>query len=284
MNLSNSDSLTIVRRPIFVRRSLPELSQHRIVHGLMPPSRLAASSTENKASMLPPFVTNGTRFTLAGVGSIIELQIMPHALLTIPVEVRVRKVEATWVSLESKGASKLRCQMFDPQPKDEQFLDGWTIRDRFLRLRRRESDLLKFLQWAGRFPPVYLSSDYEASVFWEWQDIFREALLRKKADWKEGFRSCPYLLQQERSEIQFLLPGRKPKGIVQASCGLYAIRTTVELDLVSGAEFKWCARPDCPRRIFKPASRHQTKYCSYDCAHLQSIRNSRGTIVSSEDD
>jgi hypothetical protein len=105
-------------------------------------------------------------------------------------------------------------------------------------------------------------------MFWKWQDLIREALLRKSVDWKERLRSFPsYMsLEQELSEVQFLLLGRKPKAIVQASCGIYAIMTTVELDLVSGAEFKWCARPDCPRKIFKPASRHQTKYCSYDCA------------------
>jgi hypothetical protein len=58
MNLIKSDSLIIVRRPIFVRMSLPDVSQQRIVHGLMPPSRRAASSTENKVSMLPLPETN----------------------------------------------------------------------------------------------------------------------------------------------------------------------------------------------------------------------------------
>jgi hypothetical protein len=173
--------------------------------------------------------------------------------------------------------------MFASQPEDEEFLDGWTIRDRFLSLRRNESDLLKFLRWAGRFPPVYLAKDYEVSAFWKWQGIFLEALLQKNIDWKKGFGSFPYLfLEQRLSDIQFLLVGRSPKAVVRPLCGLYAIGTTIELDLVSGAEFKWCARPDCPKKIFQPASRRQKKYCSYDCAHLQSIRNARGTVVTSE--
>jgi hypothetical protein len=249
----------------------------------MPPSRRAASSTENKASMLPLPETNGYIPTLVPTRGIINIRIMPHALLTIPVEVRVRRMEAAWTLIKSKTQPEFCCQMFGSQPENEAFLDGWTIRDRFLRLRRNQSDLLKFLQWAGKFPNVALSSSYEISVFWKWQDIFREALLQKNLDWRKDFRSFPILFIEERlADVHFLLGEQRPKAIVQASCGLYAIATTVELDLVSGAEFKWCARPDCPTKIFKPASRHQTKYCSYDCAHLQSVRNSRGTIVTSE--
>jgi|SRR5579859_2959259 len=210
---------------------------------------------------------------------------MPHVLLTIPVEVRVRKMEATWTLIESNSEPEFCCEMFGPQPGNAEFLDGWSIRDRFLRLRRNQSDLLKFLRWAGRFQNVALTSSYEMSVFWKWQDLFREALLQKNVDWKKGFRSFPTLFLEERlSGVQFWLEGKRSKVIVQAACGLYAIGATVELDLVSGAEFKRCARPDCPKKIFKPASRHQTKYCSHDCAHLQSIRNSRGTIVTSEED
>jgi len=208
---------------------------------------------------------------------------MPQVLLTIPVEVRLRKMEAVWTLVEGTGQSQFCCQMFGPQPENEEFLDGWTIRDRFLGLRRNQSDLLRFLQWAGKFPNVVLSSSYEISVFWKWQDIFREALLQKNVNWRKGFQSFPVLFIEERlADVRFTLRGKGPKAVVQASCGLYAIATTVELDIASGADFKWCARPDCPKKIFKPSSRHQTKYCSYDCAHLQSVRNSRGTIVTPE--
>jgi len=196
-------------------------------------------------------------------------------------------MEAVWTLVESNSQPQLQCEMHDRQPENREHLDGWTMRDRFFGLRRNQSDLLKFLQWAGRFPNTPLldgsAHRYDMLLFWKWQDLFREALVRKNVDWKKGFGSFPTLFIEERlSDIQFLLEGKKSKAIVQAACGLYAIGATVEIDLVSGAEFKWCARPDCPTKIFKPTSRHRTKYCSYDCAHLQSIRNSRGTIVASE--
>jgi hypothetical protein len=237
---------------------------------------------------------------------------MPRAMLTLPVEVRLRKMKATWTLKESNGQAFLLREMYDPEPERKDVLDGWTIRDRFLRLRSNESDLLKFLTWVGRFTPVVLgfSEEYDVSVIWRWQDIFRQVLLRRAVDWKEDFfrdtlrlkglewekfrravphphlfneaRVSPPTMVPPQAEIQFLLIQEKPTVVVHTTCGLYAIGSTVEIDLVRGAEFKWCARPDCPTKIFEPTSRHQTKYCSYDCAHLQSIRNKRGTIVVSE--
>jgi len=213
---------------------------------------------------------------------------MPQVLVTLPVEVRVRRMEVTWTLLHREGAdAKVRGEMSRP-PEDREFLDGWTIRERFLALRRSESALLKFLRWAGRFPPIFLSGDFEVSVFWKWQDIFQETLVKRNGQWRRKFDEFPYLfpdypfVEERLSDVQFLLEGKKTRALIQAACGLYAIGTTIELDLASGAEFKWCARPDCRKRLFKQQSRHQTKYCSYECAHLQSVRNARGTIVASD--
>jgi hypothetical protein len=213
---------------------------------------------------------------------------MPRLLVTVPVEVRLRKMEVSWTILPSGDANPtLHGEMFEP-PRDREFLDGWTMRERFLGLRRSEQALLKFLRWAGRFPPITLLADFEMSAFWEWQDIFRKALVQRNSQWRKQFDKFPniipdYLLVEERlSDVQFLLKGKKTRAVIQAACGLYAIGTTIELDLLSGAQFKWCARPDCRKKLFQPQSRHQTKYCSYECAHLQSVRNARGTIVASE--
>jgi hypothetical protein len=288
MNFSNSDSRIIVRLPTLVRFSLPELSQYRIVHGLMPPKRFAASSTEKSGSI--SFLSREKNQLIPShaiwVCGIIKLHSMPHNLITIPIEIRTLKMEAMWTLIESGAHPKLRGDLLElPQPTAEAWLDGWTIRDRFLRLRRSKSALLKFLRWAGKFPYFRLIEDFEISDFWAWQDIFRKVLVTKNLLWREEFRDFPKISFNRRfPEVQFFFEGKKSKAVIEASCGLYAIGATIELDLVSGAEFKWCARPDCPAKIFKPKSRHQTKYCSYECAHLQSVRNARGTVVTSSED
>ena len=50
MTRCNSDSRIIVRLPTLVRFNLPLLSQPWTVHLLIPPKRLAASSTESRSS------------------------------------------------------------------------------------------------------------------------------------------------------------------------------------------------------------------------------------------
>jgi hypothetical protein len=206
--------------------------------------------------------------------------------MTIPIEVRALKWEAVWTLVESGARSKLRGDMLEtPLPKADAWLDGWTIRDRFLRLQRSESALLKFLRWAGKFPHFRFIDDFEISDFWAWQDIFRKALVQKNLLWRKEFRGFyPGIFTNRRYDVQFFFEEIKSKAVIEAECGLYAIGATVELDLMSEAEFKWCARPDCPVKIFKPKTRHQTKYCSYECAHLQSVRNARGTVVTSSED
>jgi hypothetical protein len=215
---------------------------------------------------------------------------MSQILVTIPVSVRVRKKPVTWTLGDWYGRSTVNGFHDQELKTTNDFLDGWAIRDRFLSLYRTESDLLKFLHWVGAFLPVPLQAEYEISAIWKCQDFFRNVLLDKDVNWRAAwggqFRSFARFatLEEGCPSMQFVLGSRKPMAVLEPLCGLYAIKATLDLDLLRGAEFRWCVRPDCPTKIFRVTSRHKRKYCSYRCAHLQSIRNSRGTVVMVERD
>ena len=53
-----------------------------------------------------------------------------------------------------------------------------------------------------------------------------------------------------------------------------AILSTIFIDRLRKLRFKVCARPDCAT-IYELTSRHKRKFCSYDCAHLMTVRRSR---------
>jgi len=56
--------------------------------------------------------------------------------------------------------------------------------------------------------------------------------------------------------------------------GALACTAQLFLEKLSGAEYGWCARPDCPE-WYRLESKHPRKYCSQDCAHVIAVRASR---------
>lgn len=56
--------------------------------------------------------------------------------------------------------------------------------------------------------------------------------------------------------------------------GVRACAAQLFLEKLSGAEYGWCARPDC-NKFFRLESKHFRKYCSQDCAHVVAVRTSR---------
>ena len=47
--------------------------------------------------------------------------------------------------------------------------------------------------------------------------------------------------------------------------------------VLSGVEFRWCARPDC-NQMFRKETGHDKIYCSPECAHLTAVRASRARL------
>jgi hypothetical protein len=68
--------------------------------------------------------------------------------------------------------------------------------------------------------------------------------------------------------------GAQHVALIETKDILATIVATIQIDHLRGAKFGICARADCPR-FFEIKSRHIRKYCSYDCAHLETVRRSR---------
>jgi hypothetical protein len=55
---------------------------------------------------------------------------------------------------------------------------------------------------------------------------------------------------------------------------LGAIKAAIYLDKLANVKASLCNRPDCTR-VFKHESRHERKFCSPECAHLEAVRKHR---------
>jgi hypothetical protein len=208
---------------------------------------------------------------------------LPQRFIARPAPVPMVK----WKGIELPGPP--------PIPKD---FDGRAIRDRFMELKTDE-DHLAFLNQYGKFS---LLGEFEKSRGWRrvdfegWQTVFAELAKRAPETWSDyvdsllplrpgfdilGVRSA--LFFGSRHEVEFHchgLPqigwrGAKHLALLQASDVVSAIFATIEIDHLRGAKFGVCARTDCPK-FFEITSRHSRKYCSQYCAHLESVRRTRG--------
>jgi hypothetical protein len=156
-------------------------------------------------------------------------------------------------------------------------LDPWRLRERFLRLKRSDADLLRFLNDTGRWDKSL--GPHRVQNIWSWQEAISDLLLHPSRDWQEtisehlnphvGFMGlAAYLDLAFEFSAGSVWLDLMPCGCVGALLG------TVLIDRSEGVRFKVCRRPDC-HVLYRIETQHKRKYCSYDCAHLQSVRNSR---------
>ncbi len=192
-------------------------------------------------------------------------------------------------------------------------LDGWEWRGKFFRLRLGdESAALSFLTevgiWdaqqdllssegtagrsllsgpyggrylSGRAAPVLLDD------FWREQTRWRTDLLHP-AKLKAQFGSPPGSGARPHDQLHFAvsstylnaLPlriewrGQHPIAVIETITGRELLIATTHLDLLRGAKFKVCRRPDCAIP-FSVETRHKRKYCSWYCGHIESVRKNR---------
>lgn len=268
------------------------------------------------------------------------------AQVQIPVEVRFLRIPTSWeVGTEFpmptglKPGAKPEDVKLELEPTliptilkgSASYVDGWKLRDRFLKLNQTQDEALGFLYdiglWSttegidtpidisdethklsdraltnlvlskrpmssvsGLFAGRYLSETAMptwASVLWSFQDACRTYLVKPKL-W-EKFLEQPYGLpsgdERQASWKAFLkrrteLPLRvewqngQPIGVIEVISGEQLLIATTQIDLIRGAKFKLCERPDC-RTPFPILSGHDKKYCEHYCAHIESVRRTR---------
>ncbi len=154
-------------------------------------------------------------------------------------------------------------------------LDARHMREDFLRLEHRETDLLDFLDRYGcwnnrRAIPV--------DDFWEFQDWVRRVLRGSKS-----FRA----LQLSQRGLGGLLPGSlaqkfaisfdwnmgKPLFTVETNCCADAITATLMIDVIRGTEFKRCECRGCPRMF--AIEKHNQRFCCQAHQHRALVQRSR---------
>ena len=209
-----------------------------------------------------------------------KAQNMSHANITIPVNVkyleRLGQLRAVSLREFSKHRESVEFHFHEDKslaPKG--LFDPWGLRNEFLSCPPDEWQ--GFIAMTGSFGAVPVSE----RIFEQWQKLLREALIRPAREWRAleresgkprvgvlgGGLTAPL-------KITFDWAGKTPQAVIFARTALDAIIATIQIDKLTGAEFRVCARHDCRRPPFRVEAR-QKIYCSGDCAHLVAVRESR---------
>jgi hypothetical protein len=156
-----------------------------------------------------------------------------------------------------------------PRPLRSNYtIDPWELRKQFLSW--NPEDWKRFSETVG----ILARSEKE---FAEWQGLVSEAMVTPPSDWQSlSSKFGQWKINQlfERPQVSFQW-APMPIGKIRTGNPLRAIIATIQLDVLSGSQFRYCARKDCKAPVFELESRHERIYCSTDCAHLVAVRNSR---------
>ena len=219
----------------------------------------------------------------------IKPQIMPHKC-NVPTRLDFVPSNGSWQFGEGTKATEkllflsfpdemeilLATQGGTPYPR-RAAIAPWKLRERFLNLKHSDDELLRFLNDTGRWDQSL--GPFRPENIWRWQDAIKHMLLHPHRQWQDivaqylnpyvGFQGVNAYL-----DVHFT-PSDEAFWLQLAPFGcLGALMGTVLLDRSERARFRVCARGDC-RQLYRLQSRHRRKYCGYDCAHLQSVREAR---------
>jgi hypothetical protein len=146
--------------------------------------------------------------------------------------------------------------------KFSQSANAWHMRDDFLRLQPNLESALAFLNKWGSWD---FGEFVSLTDLIRLQEAMREGLMHPDR-WFASQYSVPPLWHR-RPQLPF-------PTIVTDKCEI-ALCLTVTFDLIRKAKFKICARPDCAQP-FELKSKHERRFCSRKCSHLELVRRSRG--------
>jgi uncharacterized protein YutD len=159
-------------------------------------------------------------------------------------------------------------------------LDPWEVRMEFLGLRHDDRDALRnFLHKTGAFCWINYRPIAETEL-WQFQAAIRQQLLKPTVSENRIKRATEFetaihnRIQVHLMNINVGFEDGTLVGEAEALNTFDAILSTIFIDRLRKLRFKVCSRPDCAT-IYELTSRHKRKFCSYDCAHLMTVRRSR---------
>lgn len=159
-------------------------------------------------------------------------------------------------------------------------LDPREVRMEFLGLRHDDRDALRnFLHKTGAFCWINYRPIAETEL-WQFQAAIRQQLLKPTVSENRIKRATEFetaihnRIQVHLMNINVGFEDGTLVGEAEALNTFDAILSTIFIDRLRKLRFKVCSRPDCAT-IYELTSRHKRKFCSYDCAHLMTVRRSR---------
>lgn len=232
----------------------------------------------------------------------------------LTVDVRFLRIPTQWRRVEIQlgdttawGATPAVSKSDSCKPVE---IDGWAMRNRFLRLPHDEGEALKFLSDVGIWHAVedphisakvgeqLLDGAYGTRLFFGratpgyFNDLWREqthwrSLLERPSELKARF-SPPSRSPSPADALRYAVDSRflnqlplriewrdpKPIAVIETITLQELLIATTHIDLLRGAKFKICKRPDCAIP-FSVLSRHPRKYCEWYCGHIESVRKKR---------
>lgn len=162
-------------------------------------------------------------------------------------------------------------------------LDPWEVREEFLELRHDDRDALRtFLHKTGAFCWINTQGyrPLAETELWQFQAAIRQQLLKPTVAENRIKRATEFeavihnRIQVHVMNINVGIEDGILVGEAEALNTFDAILSTIFIGRLRKLRFKVCARPDCAT-IYELTSRHKRKFCSYDCAHLMTVRRSR---------
>jgi hypothetical protein len=142
--------------------------------------------------------------------------------------------------------------------------------------RNKLSGRLQFASSVGIEGPEGAAQALEAD-FQEWRDLLRAAMKSKIANWPSLAKRFPLRKVSLLTEpFPFRIQWRNavPVGVADVRTAVQAVITSIQIDMLRGARFRYCARKNCGR-VFEVKSRHDRIYCGYPCAHCVAVEKSR---------
>ncbi len=194
------------------------------------------------------------------------------------------------------------------QRPDEHPIDGWKMRDAFLRLKFTPDSLCDFLNqwgnWNSECDPRLRKGKWRPQVvhpssIWHdhdkrghgpqgyWSDTPAKSVgelahieelpwtcVQDIIRWGLRAKSADWFNSGYPSLMPSLPRSTYPYFSLEFSGGLDILYATITLDHIRNIKHRFCCRPDC-RMPFPVQSQHKRQFCSQYCGHLESLRKQR---------
>jgi hypothetical protein len=124
--------------------------------------------------------------------------------------------------------------------------------------------------WLQPDHKLYIPERRQCTVKWseiiKYQEIIRESWKQKPRDWEN--------LPDLSFGLHVNLLGKQPYLFAVGDTVVEALVSDLIFTALSGLPSGFCARSDC-NRLFQKTTKHDRKYCSSECAHVESVRKHR---------